>query len=157
MRRLQTEAARLRLGVFAEGPLEAEAAGVLAVLLQGVDEEQVGAAGGEHPAAVGGDVEADDGFAEGGDVRFGVDAEPVEHADVAFVGGDGDVALFRRCGGGEVVFRDVLFEFRVDELVAGEARVDAVEGVSGEAEEGLFAGHLGEFLLRELAIWFLGT
>ncbi len=98
MVRGQAEAARLRFGVLAEGGLEAEFAFVLAVLLHRVDEHEVGAAGGQDPAAVGGDVEADDGFAEGGEGGFGADAQPVEHADVAFFRGDGDVALF--CGGG---------------------------------------------------------
>ena len=139
---LQAEAAGLGFGVFGEGFFEAELAFVFAVFLEGVDEEEVGAAGGEDPAAVGGDVEPDDGLAEGGDVGFGVDAEAVEHADVAFVGGDGDVAFLGGGGHGEVVFGDVLFEFGVDELVAGYPGVDAVESIAGETEEGLLACHL---------------
>lgn len=99
---------RLRLTVFRKGLFESEFAFVFAVFLEGVNEQQVGAAGCEDPAAICGDVETDYGLAERGDVRFGVYAEPVEHADVAFVGRDGDVALFCGCSGGEVVFGDVL-------------------------------------------------
>lgn len=130
VRGLQAEPARLRFRVFGEGLFEAELAFVFALFLQRVDEEQVGSACGEDPAAVGGDVQADDGLAERGDVRFGVDAEAVEHADVALVGGDGDVALFGCCGGGKVVFGNVLLKFGIDEFVTSKPRVNTVEGVA---------------------------
>ena len=142
----KAEAAWLRFAVFSESALEASLTFVLAVVLEGVDEEEVSAAGSEDPVAVCRDVETDDGFAEGGDGGFGAEAELVEESDVAFLGGDGYVAFLGGCGGGEGVFAGVLFVFRVDELVAGEAGVDAVEGIIRDAEEGLLAGHLGEFL-----------
>ena len=47
------QAAGLGLGVFGESLFEAELAFVLAGRLQVVDEEEVGAGGGEDPAAVG--------------------------------------------------------------------------------------------------------
>ena len=146
MRGSQAQAAWLGFRVLGECLFEAELAFVLAVLLEGVDEEDIGAAGGENPAAVSGDVEADDRFAERRDVRFGVDAETVEHANVALVGGNGDITLFCGSRSREVVFGDVLFQFRIDEFVAGYTWVDAVEGIAGETEECLLIGHLGEFL-----------
>ena len=114
----EAEAARLWLGVFGEGFLEAELAFVFAIFLKRVDEKQVGTAGGEHPTAIGGDVKADYGFTESGDVGFRVDAETVEHTDVSLVGGDSNVAFFGRCRCREVVLRDVLLESSVDKLVA---------------------------------------
>lgn len=68
------ETPRLWLVVLCEGFLEAEFAIVLAALLEGVDEEEVGAGGGEDPAAVGRDVHTDDGVAKRGNERLCVDA-----------------------------------------------------------------------------------
>ena len=77
-----------------------------------------------------------------------MDTQAVEHADVALVRGDGDVALLCGGGGGEIVLADVLLELGVDELVAGQTGIDTVEGVLGETEEGLLAGRLSELVLR---------
>ena len=47
-------------------------------------------------------------------MRFRVYTKAIEHADVAFVGGNGNVT-FLGCGGcRKIVLRHVLFELRVD-------------------------------------------
>ncbi len=80
-------------------------------------------------------------------MRLCVDAEAVEQADIALVGGHRDVALLGGRDGREVVLAHVLLELGVDELAAREAGVDAVEGVAADAEEGRLMRHLGEFVL----------
>ena len=107
---LEAEAAGLGFGVLAKGAFKTELAFIFTTfLLKGVDEEKVCAACGENPAAIGGDIETDDGLAKGGNVGFGIDPEAVEHADVALIGGDSNVSLL--CGSGcrEVVLGNILF------------------------------------------------
>lgn len=110
MRGCKAQAVRLRFRVLGKTTFEAEFAFVLAVFVEGVDKEKVGTACGKDPAAVGGDVKTDDGFAESRDGRFCPDAQPVEHAYVTFVRSDGNVA-FLSCGSGrEFAFPGILLQ-----------------------------------------------
>ena len=111
MRGCKAQAARLRFRVLGKTAFEAEFTFVLAVFLEGVDKEEVGAACGKDPAAVSGDVKTDYGFAKCGDGGFCPDAQPVEHAYVTFVGSDGNVAFFCCGSGGEFALSSILLQF----------------------------------------------
>ncbi|KXT07524.1 hypothetical protein AC579_189 [Pseudocercospora musae] len=91
-------------------------------------------------------IETDDRVAKCRQSGLCVDPQAVEHANVTLVGGDSNVALLGRGSCREVILAGVLLQLAVDELVARQARINAVEGVPGQTQEGLLIGGLSELV-----------
>lgn len=143
----ETEASRTRLCVLRESLLEAEFPFILAFMLEGVNEQNIGPASCENPSTIGGNVKTNYCFAQGGNMCFGVDSQTIEHTNITFARGNCDIPILSGCRSGKVILRDILFELRINKFTATQARVHTIKGIVGQSEECLLVGHLSEFLV----------
>lgn len=81
-----------RFAVRGEAPVKAERTLVATIANEGVNQKQVGLAGGYEPSAVGRDIHSKNGITEGRQGRLGVFANLIKEADVTLVASNSDPA-----------------------------------------------------------------